>query len=308
MQDDCTAQAGAIAYYTLFSLTPLLVITVLIAAAVLGQLGLVDGTEDVRQRVVQQIGSTIGKQPAEQIAEMISQAGNSGHSRFATFGSLAILAFGATAMFAQIQVAMNTAWGVEPVPHGYGIKMFISKRLLSFGLVITVAFLLLVSMILSVMLQTLGDFITSKLSTQLDSLVPLLIQTVLNYFVITLVFAMMLKILPDAKVRWRDVWVGALITSTLFGMGRFGISIYLSQTHIDSGYGAAGSLVLLLVWIYYSAMIFLVGVEFTQVWTRYHGQPIIPLRGAMAYVKELRRIDHHDAVDEPTDQSAQQPN
>ncbi len=296
-KDDCMAQSAAIAYYTVFALAPLLVIAISVAAFSVQSTGLDEVTGDVQSQVVDQISSVIGEEPANQVAQMIEEARTPNKSMFFNIMSGFVLAFGATAIFAQIQLAMNKIWGVEPDPNQGGIKLFIKKRLLSFGLVLSVAFLLLVSLVISVILQALGDAINSRLNLQLDSYMPAFIQFSLNFLVIACVFAILLRFLPDAKVQWRDVWVGALITSGLFGIGRFGISIYLSQSSVASGFGAAGSLVLLLIWIYYSTIIFLLGAEFTQVWSRYHGHAILPEEGAVAVVNEVHEVNYHAAVE-----------
>ena len=293
LEDDCMSQAAAVAYYTTFALAPLLVIAITIAAFTLRRIGLVDDTGDVQEQIVRQIQSTIGTKPAEQVAEMVAQASKPEKSSVMTVLSVFVLVFTATATFAQIQLALNRVWGVVPDPRKGGVKMFIKKRLLSFGLVVTVGFLLLVSLLISILLEAFGGWVTRSIGIDLESWMPFVIQTVLNFVVITLVFALMLKYLPDARLKWRDVWLGAIITTLLFGIGRLLIGTYVARFDVASGFGAAGSLVLLLTWVYYSAIIFLFGAEFTQVWMRFCGRAIIPQRGAIAIVKKPQPVPCH---------------
>ncbi len=291
--DDCASSAAAIAYYTMFSLAPLLVITIFVSAFALERAGVSEETVDVESRIVAQIGSVIGERPAAQIGQMIAQANKPTKTILSTSISVCVLIFGATAIFAQLQTAMNRAWGVQPDKNIHGLRIFLRKRLLSFGLVLTVAFLLLVSLLLSVILHSLGNWLNEYFRLHFDSWIPAIIQTSLNFVVIAVVFAMLLKYLPDAQIRWRDVAVGSLLTSGLFGVGRFVISTYLSQSSVASGFGAAGSLVVVLVWIYYTTIIFLLGAEFTQVWTRFHGRQIKPIRGAVAVTRETKEVAFH---------------
>ena len=293
LEDDCMSQAGAVAYYTTFALAPLLVIAISIAAFTLRQMGLVDDTGQVQEQIVEQIQSTIGTKPAEQVAQMVTHVNRRDRGSLMTVISVLVLVFSATAIFAQIQLALNRVWGVVPDPRKGGVKMFLKKRLLSFGLVVTVAFLLLVSLILSIMLEAFGGWVSRAIGIDVESWMPFVIQTVLNFVVITLVFALMLKYLPDARLKWRDVWMGAVITTLLFGVGRLLIGLYVTRFDVASGFGAAGSLVLLLTWVYYSSIIFLFGAEFTQVWMRFCGRAIIPQRGAIAIVKKPQPVPCH---------------
>lgn len=293
IEDDCMSLSGAIAYYTIFAMAPLMVITVLIAATTLDSLGLIDQTGEVSEQIVGQVRSIVGDDPANQLTAMIEGAKRPDGKSLGTYFSLAFLVFAATAIFAQIQASLNRIWGVTPDPNRGGIVMFLQKRLLSFGLVLVVAFLMLVSLILSILLQSLGDWVNYMMGFQLDSWIPVLVQTGLNYFVITLLFALMLKYLPDARLRWRDVAVGAMLTSVLFGIGRYLIGLYFSATSIADGFGAARSFVLLVMWVYYSSLIFLFGAEFTQIYMRYRGRPIVPMRGAIAIIKKPQPVAYH---------------
>ena len=191
--------------------------------------------------------------------------------------SVVILLIGASGVFAQLQSALNTVWNVKAKPNG-GIWQFIRKRLLSFGMVLAIGFLLLVSLLVSAFLSGI-----SKLEINLlPGLTPLwqLVNFAISFGFISLLFALIYKYLPDVKIRWKDVWVGAIITALLFTLGKFAIGFYLGRGSLGSSYGAAGSLIVFLAWVFYSAQILLFGAEFTQVYARKYGRKICPNRHA----------------------------
>lgn len=319
--DECMVSGASLAYYTIFSLPPLLVIVFEIAGwfgvshsqidgMVKKQLG-IPVTEISQQQTPEQksgIGST------QQSGETAQESGTSGDksdsnkqggksevSQLAGMGivsriiGIAILVFSATGLFAQLQHALNRAWEVEPDPEQGGVVRFVVKRLLSLGMVIVIAFLLLVSLVLT----TLVDEIVGKVLGSTPGGVETAAGIVLNAFVTlllaTILFAAMFKILPDAKTSWRDLVVGAAITSLLFVIGKTGIAWYLQNSQVGSGWGsAAASMVLVLVWVYYSSLIVLFGAELTQVWAREFGSGIEPVPGAVRMVEEKRHIrDNH---------------
>ena len=257
--DDVPSMAAAIAYYTVFSLPPLLALIVYLA-------GVFFGPEDVAETISTQVASAAGPGAAETVRTMIESASSVGSGIGAKLAGIGALLFGATGAFAQLQKALNRAWEVEEVSEEGGIKAVIMKRLLSFGMVITIAFFLLVSLALSGALEFFKDVITDAAGGGAVGVVVQVLNVVVSLAVISGLFAVMFKYLPDAEIAWRDVWVGALVTGLLFTIGKTAIGIYLGVADPASAFGATGSLALLLIWIYYSALIVLAGAEFTQAW------------------------------------------
>lgn len=272
-RDDCPRLAAAIAYYTIFSLPPLLILLTLLAAAFVEP-------EEARRAMVSQAGELIGPEGARQIATMLREAERpEGGGLLPTALGLLALAFGATGAFIQLQSALNTAWDVRP--KGGGIRGFLLKRLFSFGMIGAIAFLLLVSLVLTAVLAALGERLAATLPGMAGRSVFLALGLLVNVAVISALFATIFKVMPDAEVEWRDVRVGAIVTALLFVAGKFAIGFYLGRSDPGSAFGAAGSLALVLVWVYYSAFILLIGAEFTQVWARRRGEPIRPSPGAV---------------------------
>jgi membrane protein len=270
-QDDNVSQlAAALAYYTVFSLTPLLVLAIAIAGAVFGE-------EAARGEIVGQIQGLVGTSGAEAIETALDNANQPEISSIASLISIAVLLFGASGVFAQLQEALNTVWNVRPKPNR-GVKGLIRKRLLSFSMVLAIGFLLLVSLVLSAALSALAN-INLNLLPGLEIFWQIL-NFLLSFGLISLLFALMYKYLPDVKIAWGDVWVGAIITALLFSFGKYILGLYLGQGSFGSAYGAAGSLVIILAWVYYSAQILLFGAEFTQVLARHYGSQIVPDRHA----------------------------
>jgi membrane protein len=253
--------AAALSYYTLLSLAPLVLVTVAIA-------GLVFGREAVQGRLVEEMRGLVGEAGAEVIQMVLQSAAESGANKLSLGIGLFTLLLGATTVFVQLQVAFNQMWNVEAAPaHGGGALLnFIKKRLLSLAMVLGVGFLLLVSLVVSAALSALGAWAGSGL----DAL-PIVLQignALVSLAVVTLLFGMMFKYLPDVELAWRDVWFGALVTAALFTAGKYLIGLYLGRASIGSAYGAAGSVVVLLVWVYYASLIVFFGAEMTQVHAR----------------------------------------
>ena len=269
-QDKVSRLAAALAYYTVFSITPLLVIAIAIAGAVFGQ-------EAAKGEIVSQINGLVGDQGAKAIEVALANADQPNISGAASLISIAILLLGASGVFAQLQEALNTIWNIKAKPNG-GIWEFIRKRLLSFGMVLAIGFLLLVSLLVSAALSGIGKFEISILPG--FTLIWQIINFAISFGFITLLFGLIYKYLPDAKIKWDDVIVGAIITALLFTFGKFIIGLYLGRGSLGSAYGAAGSLVIFLAWVYYSAQILLFGAEFTQVYARKFGKKITPNRHA----------------------------
>lgn len=279
-QDKASRLAAALAYYTIISLPALVILIIALAGMFLGE-------EAARGQIVQQLQSLLGREGAKSIEEMIAVASKTeSKSLQAWLLSSATLIFGATAVVIQLQDALNTIWEVT-TKHENFIKSFILNRILSIGMILSVGFLLLVSLAISAALALLSDSIGmfSPDFSILWRIIDFLISTTL----ISGLFALMFKYLPDAKIAWGDVISGAILTSLLFNIGKLLIGIYLGNSQIGTTYGATGSLVILLVWVYYSAQIFFIGAEFTQVYARYHGSRIEPKEFAQP-LSEHKRV------------------
>lgn len=257
---------AALAYYTVFSLVPFLVVVIALIGLVLGQ-------EAAQSAILSHIATMVGDQSAAAIKDMIQRADQPSTGLVATVLAVVTLLFGASGVFGQLQDALNTVWGVEP-KEGRGVWGFIKDRFLSFVAVLGTGFLLLVSLILSSALAAFGKWFSGLLP--LPEALLHLFNFVLSFVVVTGLFALIFKVLPDARVAWRDVWVGALLTAALFTIGKYALGLYLGKSNVASAYGAAGSLVLILLWVYYSAQILLYGAEFTQVYANRLGERIVP--------------------------------
>lgn len=277
--DHAPRLGAALAYYTVFSLVPFLVV-------VIALIGLVFGQEAAQSEILGQIAELVGEQSAAAIKDMIQRADKPSTGLFATGLAIATLLLGASGVFGQLQDALNTVWGVEP-KEGRGVWGFIKDRFLSFVAVLGTGFLLLVSLILSSALAAAGKWFSGWLP--LPEAVLHVVNFALSFIVITGLFALIFKVLPDAQVAWRDVWVGAALTAALFTIGKFALGLYLGKSNVASGYGAAGSLVLVLLWVYYSAQIVLYGAEFTQVYANRLGDRIVP--NPDAKVTDPRKAD-----------------
>lgn len=279
-QDDKASRlAASLAYYTVFSLAPLVIIAIAIAGAVFGE-------EAARGEIVKQIDHLVGTEGAKVIQTAIDNANRpDANGGIASFISVVVLLFGASGVFAELQDSLNTIWEVQPKP-GRGIKGFIGKRILSFSMVLGIGFLLMVSLIVSAGL--------SALSTYMSHLIPgvgwlwEILNFAISFGVITLLFGLMYKFLPDVKITWNDVLIGAIITALLFTIGKTVLGQYLGQASFGSTYGAAGSLVILLAWVYYSAQILFFGAEFTQVYASRYGSRIVPNEDAEFVTEQAR--------------------
>jgi membrane protein len=256
-EDKAPRLAAALAYYSLFSIAPLLVISIAIA-------GFVFGEEAARGEIVAQIEGVVGAQGGEAIQTMVQNAAEQkGQGIFAAIAGLVALLFGASGVFSQLKDTLNTIWGVE-APKSGGIWGFVRQRLLSFAMVLTVGFLLLTSLVLSALLAGLGHLFPG------GEAVGHVMNAGVSLAVITVLFALIYKYVPDATIRWKDVWIGAAFTSLLFVVGKFAIGLYLGKSSTASTYGAAASLIIVILWLYYSGLILFFGAEFTEVYARRH--------------------------------------
>jgi membrane protein len=284
MGDDCPRMAAALAFYTVFSLPPLLVLLVLITSTFV-EAGAIE------QVLQGQIGGLLGPEGAAQVQSMIRnvERPGAGGPVATLLGSLAFL-FGATASFAQLQGALNATWKVEPDPTRGDVKNYFLKRVLSFAMILAIGFLLMVSLVVSALLAAFNDLLTQLAPAGLSGPLLQAINTGIAFGVIALLFAAMFKTLPDAVVTWRDAAVGAVLTALLFAAGKFAIGLYLGRSDPGSVFGAAGSLAVVFLWIYYTSMILLFGAEFTWVWAESRGRPIQPQPGAVRVIWTKQRI------------------
>jgi membrane protein len=247
--------------------------------------GLVFGQDAARGRIDEQIQGLVGQDAEKAIEEMIAGSQNQSSGILAGILGITALLFGATGVFSELHDALNTIWEVEPKPQST-VMAFIKSRFLSFTLVLGIGFLLLVSLVISAGLSAVGAFFASALPGA--ELLWQLVHLIISLATFSTLFAMMFKVLPDAEIAWRDVWIGAVATAVLFTIGKFLIGFYLGAGALSSTYGAAGALVIILVWVYYSAQILFLGAEFTQVYARRFGSRIVPSENAIPLTEERR--------------------
>jgi membrane protein len=295
-EDQAARQAASLALYTLLSVAPLLIVSIKVAGIALGD-------EAARGQVSHEIGKLVGPQAGEAIEGMIAVAKQPGQGVVGTIIGLAVLLFGASGVFGELQTSLNQMWEVKPKPNR-GVMGFVKDRFFSFTMVMSVAFLLLVTLVVTAALATVTE--------HFRGLIPFpalwwVLNVGIGIAVTTALFALIYKVVPDAQVNWRDVWVGAFVTSVLFSVGRVALSWYVGRSATVSPFGAAGSLVALIVWVYYSAQILFFGAEFTQVFATRYGSRILPSKNAVSVhdvppepkVREGRkeRLDGADAED-----------
>jgi len=281
-EDECPRLAASLAYYAIFSLPALLVVVVSVA-------GLFFKQEDVAERVTFFFREIMGERGANQIGAMLQHASLPQRSWWGSLVGFGMLLVGATGVLAELQTALNRAWRVKPDPRRGGVQAFLMKRVLSLGMVLGIAFLLLVSLIISWLLTEFSALAQSQAPGWISPGVLHAIDQVGSLAIITLLFAAMLKFLPDVRLDWTDVWAGAVLTALLFVAGKVGLGFYLAWADPTTAFGAAGSLALVLVWIYYSGMIFFLGAEFTHVYARHRGRRAAPEEGAVKDEDASRR-------------------
>jgi membrane protein len=266
-EDECSRLAAALAFYTALSLAPLVLVSIAIA-------GLAFGQEAAEGQIVAEIGGVVGTQGAEAIQAILASARSTSGGIAATIVGVGLLFFGASGVFNELQHALNRVWEVKPRPDR-GIVGVLRDRVVSFTMVLGVGFLLLVSMVagaaLSAIIEAVG--VAGAVARTLDLIIALVATTGL--------FALIFRVVPDVKVPWRDVWIGAAVTAVLFAVGRLGLGYYLQESSVASSYGAAGSVIAVLVWVYYTAQILFFGAELTQTVARRAGDPVQPDRDAI---------------------------
>lgn len=272
IEDDSFSYASSIAFYTIFSLPAILIISLSVGAAFYER-------AVVQEELVNQVGRLIGDKSAAEIETILANAAMDSTGALAKIVGIATLIFSATTVFISLQTSLNKIWGIKPKPER-GFVKYLLDRLLSLAMVISIGFLLLVSLIIDTVLVVIQQGLAKLLAGW-----TLYFVTVLNVAIslglITLIFALLFKVLPDAKIKWRDVWVGAIVTTAFFTLGKYMIGFYLGNSSFNSAYGAAGSLVILLIWVYYSTVIFLFGAELTSVYAEKRGSQIMPYHHAV---------------------------
>jgi len=283
LDDKAPRLAASLALYTLLSLAPLLILAVSIA-------GLLFGDEAARGQIAQQLSGILGDKGAVAVQAILANAKAPSSGILGTVVGLGIALFGASGVFGELQGTLNAIWDVDSKP-GRGIWGFVRDRFFSFALVLGVAFLLLVSLVVSAGLAVVGAYFSHTLPGGEE------VWQVLNFAislgVTTLLFALIYKVVPDVNLQWRDVWVGATATAVLFTLGKFLIGLYVGRSTVASPFGAAGSVVALVVWVYYSAQILFFGAELTQVYARQHGSKIEPSKNAIQVERKVEPVPTH---------------
>lgn len=289
-EDDPWRMAAAMSYYAIFSLPGLLIIVITVAGYFFSQ-------KAVEGEIENQIGEMIGPEAASSVQTMVSNAQNIESSTWAAIIGIATLIFGATGVFYQLQQSLNKIWEVEVKKEEAGVKKLLLDRVSSFGMILIIGFLLLISLVLTAGLSALSDYISQNLTDYL-LYVFYVAEFLVSYGIVTLLFALIYKVLPDVIIKWRTVRVGALVTAALFVIGKFGLGIYFGNSDPASAYGAAGSLILILLWVSYSCLILFFGAEFTQVYARRYGHKIQPAPHAKrtaSYILEQQRAENEQS-------------
>jgi membrane protein len=276
--DNVLKLSGSLAYFTIFSIGPMLLVIIFFADIFYGR-------EAVEGNIYNQIKGFVGPDAALQIQEIIRNASLSGKSKVTAVVGFITLLIGTTTVFAEIQDSINTIWNLKTKPEKGWVKLILN-RLLSFSVVVGLAFLLLVSLIINGIMEAFGERL-EIMFPQVAVVVIYIVNLVLTFGVITLLFAIIFKVLPDAKIKWKDVIVGAIVTALLFMLGKFGITYYIGSSNIGSSYGAAGSVIVILIWVYYSAIILYFGAEFTKAYATHFGNRIYP----NSYAVWIKHVD-----------------
>jgi membrane protein len=281
LEDEAIKLSAALSYYTIFALPPLLIIIITIC-------GFFFGEDAVTGQLYGQINELVGNDAAKQIQEAIKNVQLSDSNVFVTIFGIIMLLIGASGVFAEIQSSINYIWGLRAKPKK-GFKKFIQNRLMSFSMIVTVGFLMLVSLMLNATL----DILNNRLKIYFpESTVYLfyILNIAIVLMTITLLFAIIFRTLPDGNIKWKDAFIGAGCTATLFMIGKFAIGFYLGNSTIGSVYGAAGSVIIILVWVYYSAIILYFGAEFTKVYAKTYGGNITPNEYSVEIKKEVYEV------------------
>jgi membrane protein len=283
LQDKAPQLGAALAYYTVFSLAPL----ILVLLAIVGVISR-DDPAGAWDKITQQMSYFLDPSAVQVVQDIAQKASQPGKSTIATMIGIALALFGASGVFGQLQDALNTIWGVKAKP-GQGIWGFLRSRFLSFAMVAGICFLLLVSLAIEALLKGFSHYVQSVLPGGL--VIALAVYLTFDFAVVVLLLAMIFKFLPDVEIQWRDVWIGAVMTAILFGLGKWLLGFYLGSGAAGSAYGAASSLITLLLWVYYSSQILLFGAEFTQVYAARAGREFQPDEYAVRV--ETKQVETH---------------
>jgi membrane protein len=275
LEDNAGKEAAALSFYTIFAIAPLLIISIAVAGAIFGEAA-------AKNEIVGQIQGMIGTEGARAVQSIIRNAGQKESGILASILGIGTLLLGATSVFVQLQNSLNNIWEVMPKP-GRGIRGLIRDRFLSFAIVISTGFLLLVSLLISTALTTVNKTIVQQIPG--STIIWELVNIGMSIIVFTLIFGLIFKVVPDVKITWNDVLIGAFVTAILIEIGKNLIGLYLGRSSAGSTYGAAGSFVIILLWVYYSSQILFLGAEFTQVYARRYGKRIEPANYAMRVPK-----------------------
>ena len=261
-------ESSIIAYYAIFSLPGLLVVIITLA-------GYFFGKEAVNNQLATQFTSSMGAETAKQIQDMIVQASRLRNSVIATIIAIITILVGATGVFAEFQMALNAIWGVKLDKAKSGIWQIVRVRIFSFGLIVSIAFLLMVSLIISALIAAFGTWLTQHFTDSFLLILELL-NICLSFIILAVLFTLMFKVLPDARIKWKHVWIGSVVTAFLFELGRFVLSLYFGKANPATGYGAAGSIILIMLWVNYSSIIVLFGAEFTHAYANMFSGKVAP--------------------------------
>ncbi len=284
IDDKCPKLGAALSFYTIFSIAPIIVISIAVAAVIFGR-------EAARGEVIEQIHSLVGYEGAKVIQTALKNAHYSARSFVTIITGFVTLIIGSTVVFVELQDSLNIIWKVKPKPGQNILKGLLRDRLQSFAMVIATGLLLLISLVISALISSINNYISMSLFN-LPKFVLDISDIIISLILTFILFMMIFKFLPDVQIRWKHVWMGALVTSVLFILGKYLISLYLGTSSLGSTYGAAGSLVIFLLWIYYSAQILFLGAEFTQVYANKYGKGILPASKFMKYKLEGVHSNH----------------
>ena len=286
LDDKVAKLSGALAYFTVFSIGPMLIVIIFFA-------DLFWGRDAVEGTIFGQINGLVGATAAAQIQEIIRNASLSGKGSVTGIIGIITLLVGATTVFAEIQDTINTIWGLKPKPEKGWLKIVLD-RLLSFSIVVSIGFLLLVSLVVTGLVEALSNRLI-KIFPDVALLLIYIFNLLITFGIVTLLFAIIFKVLPDAIIKWKDVITGAMVTAVLFMIGKFGITFYIGSSSVGTAYGTAGSLVILLLWVYYSSIILYFGAEFTKAYAATYGGLIKPTQYAV-WVKQIEVEDERGSL------------
>ncbi|MBA2250494.1 MAG: YihY/virulence factor BrkB family protein [Chitinophagaceae bacterium] len=267
VEDNILKYSASLAYYTIFSLAPLLIIIISIS-------GILFGKDAIQGHVYSQLAGLVGSEAAIQVQEAIKNIHITGHNFFASTLSIIVLVIGATGIFGEIQDSLNKIWGLRIKTKKTWWKLILN-RILSFSLILSIGFVMIVSLLLNAVIAAFGNFL-SRYFSEMSIVLIQIADNFLSFIATTFLFSLLFKMLPDAKIKWKDVFVGGLITSVFFTLGKLGIGYYLGTSKLSTVYGAAGSIMILMVWVYYSSIILYMGAEFTKVYAKLYGGKILP--------------------------------